>query len=89
MLALPQTREEISMPLDDQVRQTAEALAADFGRELQQRLGQFVETVLNEAAAERDALNAQAAFPGVAVLSGIRAARIEVGVENLNTDIET
>jgi golgin subfamily B member 1 len=49
------------MPLDEQVRQTAEALATDLGRDLQQRLGQFVETVLHEAAAERDALTAQAA----------------------------
>jgi hypothetical protein len=49
------------MPLDDQVRHTAEALVTDLGRDLQQRLGQFVETVLNEAAAERDALTAQAA----------------------------
>ena len=49
------------MPLDEQVRQTADALATDLGRELQQRLGQIVETVLNEAAAERDELTAQAA----------------------------
>ena len=50
------------MPLDEQVRHTAEALVSDLGRDLQQRLGQFVETVLNEAAAERDAFRpAQAA----------------------------
>jgi golgin subfamily B member 1 len=49
------------MPLDEQVRQTAEALASDLGRELQQRLGQFVDGVLGDAAAERDALHAQSA----------------------------
>ena len=49
------------MALDEQVRHSAEALASDLGRELQQRLGQFIETVLQEAAAERDALTAQAA----------------------------
>jgi chemotaxis protein histidine kinase CheA len=49
------------MPLDEQVRQSAEALASDIGRALQEKLGQFVDTVLAEAAVERDALTAQAA----------------------------
>ena len=49
------------MPLDEQVRQSAEALASDIGRELQQKLGQFVESVLHDAAVERDELTAQAA----------------------------
>ncbi len=35
------------------------------------------------------ALNAQAAFDGVIVIAEVRAARIEVRVENFNTDIET
>jgi hypothetical protein len=61
LLALPPKREEISMALDEQVRHSAEALASDLGRELQQRLGQFVDQLLQEAATERDALTAQAA----------------------------
>ncbi len=49
------------MPLEDQIRQSAEGLASDLGRTIQDRLDKYVSDLLATAAAERDAaLAAQA-----------------------------
>lgn len=47
------------MSLDDQIRQSASALATELGRDIQQALDRFLDQVLAQAAQERDAVRAE------------------------------
>jgi antitoxin component of RelBE/YafQ-DinJ toxin-antitoxin module len=47
------------MSLDDQVRRSADALATELGRDIQQALGRFLDQVISDAAQQRDALTDQ------------------------------
>jgi hypothetical protein len=70
------------MALDEQVRHSAEVLASDIGRELQQRLGRLIESLLQDAAAERDALTARAAQFAAAADARLEAAVAEARAES-------